>query len=104
MACLFTKEELVNGNPSGETSSKSEQRKMTIQKLDTSIMRYIEGKCASTIYTCILLVTHDDMYYPFIHPDKVETKWAGSFRQVLRQMTQKCTDAYNNPANACLRH
>ena len=62
MACLFTKEELVNGNPSGETSSKSEQRKRTIQKLDTSIMGYIEGKCAGTIYTCTLLVTHDDKY------------------------------------------
>ena len=44
MACLFTKEELVNGNPSGISKSKNERRQKTIQKLDTAVLRYIEGK------------------------------------------------------------
>ena len=43
MACLFTKTELVNGNPSGITNSKDEQRQKTIKKLDPTILRYIEG-------------------------------------------------------------
>ena len=43
MACLFTKAELVNGNPSGITNSKVEQRQKTIKKLDPTILHYIEG-------------------------------------------------------------
>ena len=43
MMCLFTKEELVNGTPSGTTTSKYERRQRTVKKLDPVVMGYIEG-------------------------------------------------------------
>lgn len=44
MGCLFTIEEMVNGNPSGVTNSKDDQRKRTIKKLDPNRIKYIHGK------------------------------------------------------------
>jgi len=41
--CLFTDEELVNGNPTGITNSKDERRKATIKELDPKRMGYIKG-------------------------------------------------------------
>ena len=43
MSCIFTKQELTNGTPSGTTTSKDERRVKTVQKLDPSVMQYIEG-------------------------------------------------------------
>ena len=43
MAVLFTTKEMVNGNPSGLTNSKDENRRKTIQKLDANRMKYIIG-------------------------------------------------------------
>lgn len=43
-SCLFTVEELTNGNPSGVTNSKDEARKRTLRKLDPIRMKYITGK------------------------------------------------------------
>ena len=37
------KKELINGNPSGISKSSDQQRRSTIQKLDTGLLRYIEG-------------------------------------------------------------
>ena len=50
MACLFTKEELVNGNPSGESKSKDERRQRTINELESTVLRYIEGEQAIIVF------------------------------------------------------
>ena len=44
LSCLFTQEELVNGNPRGITNSKDQHRIATIQPLETERMAYINGK------------------------------------------------------------
>ena len=44
MDCLFSTEELVNGNPSGVTHSKDAARQKTIKRLDPEKMRYINSK------------------------------------------------------------
>ena len=41
LLCLFDAEELVNGNPTGSTNSKEEQRQATIKKLDPDWMKYL---------------------------------------------------------------
>ena len=41
MSCLFSTEEMINGNPSGVTNSKDPVRRRTIKKLDTNRMAYI---------------------------------------------------------------
>ena len=41
MDCLFAIEEMVNGNPSGNTKSANPDRKSTIFPLDASKMKYI---------------------------------------------------------------
>ena len=43
MDCVFTTEELVNGNPSGVTKSKDQARQKTIRPLDANKMKYIDG-------------------------------------------------------------
>lgn len=43
MDCVFSVEELVNGNPSGDTRSKDETRQKTIRPLDAQKMRYTDG-------------------------------------------------------------
>ena len=43
LGCLFKPVELVNGNPSGTTNSKDENRQKTIQKLDPRRIKYTEG-------------------------------------------------------------
>ena len=43
MNALFTKEELLNGTPTGSTMSKEARRIETVKKLDPAIMQYIEG-------------------------------------------------------------
>ena len=43
MGCLFSTDELVNGNPSGITNSKDEARRRSIRKLDPNRMKYIYG-------------------------------------------------------------
>lgn len=43
LGCLFSAEELVNGNPSGTTTAKDVVRKRTIKKLDPVRMNYIIG-------------------------------------------------------------
>ena len=43
LRCLFSDEELVNGNPSGTTTAKDDIRKKTIKKLDPVRMNYIIG-------------------------------------------------------------
>ena len=44
MDCLFSTEEMVNGNPSGVTRSKDTARQRTIKQLDPEKMRYIDSK------------------------------------------------------------
>ena len=44
MDCLFSTEEMVNGNPSGVTRSKDTARQRTIKQLDPEKMRYINSK------------------------------------------------------------
>ena len=58
-------------------------------KLDTGLLRYIEGI----------------QYYNYVTPDKVEAKLPGSYRIVKKHMTQKCysTDMYNKKENVCYR-
>lgn len=91
MGCLFTAEELVNGNPSGNTNSKDELRKRTIKKLDPSRIKYIHGEL------CVM-VTSDFQ----TSSDYLEEKWPNSFVSVLKKMTQKCTDYYSSRKD--LRH
>ena len=43
LSCLFSDEELVNGNPSGTTTAKDDVHKKTIKKLDPVRMNYIIG-------------------------------------------------------------
>ncbi len=43
MDCLFSSEEMVNGNPSGQTKSADVDRVATIQKLDETRMKYLLG-------------------------------------------------------------
>ena len=43
LSCLFDTEVLVNGNPTGSTNSKEEQRQATIKKLDPDRMKYLQG-------------------------------------------------------------
>jgi len=43
LSLLFTEDELANGNPSGNTSSKDESRRQSIRKLDPDRMKYISG-------------------------------------------------------------
>lgn len=47
MSCLFTAEELVNGNPAGVSNSKDEARKKGIKQLDPIRIRYIQGNLIS---------------------------------------------------------
>ena len=42
---LFSEKELVNGNPSGSTTSNDQKRKNTIKPLDPERSKYIEGAC-----------------------------------------------------------
>lgn len=53
MSCLFSAEELVNGNPSGLTNSKDETRIRTIKKLDVNKIKYIRGKTEYS--TCVII-------------------------------------------------
>ena len=55
LSCLFTPEELVNGNLSGVTNSKESQHQSTITKLDPARIKYIEGN--SCLNMCIALYT-----------------------------------------------
>ena len=43
MSCLFTAEELVNGNPAGISNSKDEARRRGIKQLDPNRIKYIQG-------------------------------------------------------------
>ena len=43
MDCLFSTEELVNGNPSGVTKNQDANRKATVQVLDPERMKVIWG-------------------------------------------------------------
>ena len=43
MSCLFSIEEMVNGNPSGVTNSKDEGRRNSIRKLDPNRINYVRG-------------------------------------------------------------
>lgn len=72
--CLFTEEEMVNGNPSGNTKSSDPIRKASIFPLDSHRMQYIYGKifisCSSTKqafiypYTHNLIATHTSCRHP----------------------------------------
>lgn len=50
MSCVFTAEELVNGNPSGHTNSKDESRIKTIQKLDPERIKFINGNLITMLF------------------------------------------------------
>ena len=41
LSLLFTEDELANGNPSGKTNSKDENRQKSIKKPDLDTMKYI---------------------------------------------------------------
>ena len=49
MDCLFSTEEMVNGNPSGVTRSKDPARQKTIKRLNPEKMRYIDSKSNWTL-------------------------------------------------------
>ena len=55
MSCIFTPDELVNGNPSGHTNSKDESRIRTILKLDPERIKFSNGKVASYIYYVLVI-------------------------------------------------
>ena len=55
MSCLFTAQELVNGNPTGTTRSTDETRIQNIQQLDPKRMSYIQS---NVHYMQIKLHTH----------------------------------------------
>ena len=63
MDCLFTAEEMVNGNPSGNTKSNDPIRKASIVPLDSHRMQYLYGKiiisCSSTKQAFIYPYTHN---------------------------------------------
>ena len=52
--CLFTVEELVNGNPSGNTKSQNPDRISTIKPLHGQKMQYIYAELYYTIFDNIL--------------------------------------------------
>ena len=93
MTCIFTKEELANGTPTGTTTSKDERRIKTVQKLNPAIMQYIEGVNK--------FIHHEGAYHNtsyYFYTEKVEAKWPGGYKLVHRQISQKCGDAYGkNP-------
>jgi hypothetical protein len=70
MDCLFSTEEMVNGNPSGVTRSKDAARQKTIKRLDPEKMRYIDSI--------------------------LQEKWGVTTmnKEIRRKMTQKCIDVY----------
>ena len=43
MSCIFSTEELVNGNPSGLTNSKDPVRQQSIKRLDPARIKFITG-------------------------------------------------------------
>ena len=51
LACLFSAEELVNGNPTGLTNSKDPHRQETIKKLGPQRMSSIHGTYIHTVFT-----------------------------------------------------
>ena len=64
MDCVFSTEELVNGNPSGRTKSHDPSRQQTIRMLDPAKMRYIDGMYSvlwtvPIIIACILRYTEE---------------------------------------------
>ena len=70
MDCVFSVEEMVNGNPSGVTKSKDDDRKKTIKPLPAEKMKFING----TLYfvsqyqcTCRCMVTIQSIhaYIPY---------------------------------------
>ena len=60
MDCLFSTEELVNGNPSGITKSKDSNRRATVQVLDPERMKRIFG-----MYCTLILFIQRLMYLQY---------------------------------------
>ena len=50
LACLFSPEELVNGNLTGVTNSKDEVRQKTIKKLNIQRVEYLKGRYSNIIH------------------------------------------------------
>ena len=61
LGCLFSAEELVNGNPSGTTTAKDEIRRQTIKKLDPVRMKYIMGMFRTFNHVLYTLDMHCDL-------------------------------------------
>ena len=54
LSVLFTDKELVNGNLSGVTTSKSEERLTSIKKLDAKRVAYIKGNVVLIAYYTVM--------------------------------------------------
>ena len=52
MDCVFSAEEMVNGNPSGVTKLKDTNRKETIKPLDAEKMKFINGMFLGFVAVC----------------------------------------------------
>ena len=54
LACLFTPEDLVNGNSTGTTNSKDVHRQQTIKTLNLERMSYIKSTtCHTSFDVCV---------------------------------------------------
>ncbi|CAI8020861.1 hypothetical protein GBAR_LOCUS12436 [Geodia barretti] len=80
MDCLFSTEQMVNGNPSGVTRSKDAARQKTIKRLDPEKMKYIDSI--------------------------LQEKWGVTTmnKEIRRKMTQKCTDYFSDSRYKHLHH
>lgn len=99
MDCVFSTEELVNGNPSGKTKSHDSSRQQTIRMLDPAKMRYIDGTY-SVLWSVPIIIACT------LSSDTLSKLWPGKTTAdpvIRRKMTQKCTDAYNDRRNVHLR-
>ena len=56
MSCIFTPDELVNGNLAGVSNSKEEARKKGIKQLDPNRMKFIQSKTVYSYLSSIILI------------------------------------------------
>ena len=97
MNCVFTTEELVNGNPSGITKSKDPTRQRTIRPLDGAKMKYINGM---RIFSATILV-----WILSFSSAILQEKWGVTTadKGIRKRMTQKCTDYFSDSRYKHLR-
>lgn len=89
MGCMYSVDEMVNGNPSGCTNSKDEKN---IKKLDPNRMKYINGKQMHTVS----INTTVNACVSYSSCMLTRLRWRKMAQDISYSVTQKCTDLYNN--------